>query len=185
MVEEKVYTSRDLPPDLKSQILCFLRIMWPEGFRGKNRLRDWITPEEDHPISIVLVESGILISHTQVVWRQLEHAGVTYKAYGLTGVFTYPAFRGQGYGKRVVELGTARILAGDGDLGIFHCDHSLREFYAGLGWIPMETAVTLEGPRESPAVNSELMMMRYLTPHGAEGRKAFESLPLYFGEYTW
>ena len=185
MIQELIYPSNELPPHLKCQILSFLRMMWPGGFEGKNRLRDWISSPEDHSISIMLVENDILISHTEVVWKYLDHAGGTYKAYGLSGVLTYPAFRKQGYGKRIVEKGTAYIEASDADIGIFHCDKSLKEFYVSCGWIPMETAVTFIGVKDSPMISSELMMMRFLSQHGRKGRPAFESVPLYFGEDTW
>ena len=116
MVEQHLYTSADFPAELKCQTLSFLRVEWPEGFMGDNRLRNWITNEADHPIHLVLVEAGLLISHINVVWKYLEHGGITYKTYGLTGVFTYPSFRGQGYGSRLIEAGTAYIRASDGDI---------------------------------------------------------------------
>ena len=185
MIEELVYPSDEMPPHLKCQVLSFLRIMWPNGFVDENRLRDWISHEEDHSISIMLVEKSVLISHTEVVWKYLDHAGETYKAYGLSGVFTYPASRGKGYGKRIVDKGTSYIEASDADIGIFHCDMSLKQFYASSGWIPIETAVTLEGPKDNPVIDDEMMMMRFFTEHGKNGRPAFENIPLYFGEYTW
>ena len=185
MIKELVFPSNKMPPHLKCQVLSFLRIMWPNGFLDENRLRDWISHEEDHSISMMLVERGVLISHTEVVWKYLDHAGETYKAYGLSGVFTYPAFRGKGHGKRIVDKGTSYIEASDADIGIFHCDLSLKQFYASSGWIPIETAVTLEGPKDNPVIDDEIMMMRFFTEHGKKGRPAFENIPLYFGEYTW
>ncbi len=133
----------------------------------------------------MLVEQDILISHTEVVWKYLDYGGETYKAYGLTGVFTYPAFRGQGFGKQIVERCTAYIDARDADIGIFHCTPNLKEFYAACGWIPMEKAVTLIGSRNSPQVSNELMMMRFLSEKGKIGRPSFEGNPFYFGEETW
>ena len=95
MIEELVYPSNKMPPHLKCQVLSFLRIMWPNGFVDENRLRDWISHEEDHSISMMLVEKGVLISHTQVVWRYLDHAGETYKAYGVLvgGIGHHPGAR--------------------------------------------------------------------------------------------
>lgn len=185
MIQRIIYPQDQLPDHLKCQILSFLRIHYPGGFTGPNRLRDWISPPDDHPISIMLVEKGILISHTEVVWKALEHAGITYKAYGLTGVFTYPAFRDQGYGRQIVELGTAYIDASDGDIGIFHCAPHLKSFYAHSGWSVIEQATTLIGDRTAPTMSDEVMMMRFLTEKGRQGRAAFEQHPLYFGENTW
>lgn len=126
MIQQLTYPQDQLPARLKCQILAFLRINYPEGFTGVNRLRDWISSPDTHPVSIMLVEAGILISHTEVLWKELEHGGQRYKAYGLSGVFTYPAFRGQGYGQQIVELGTAYIDASDGDQ-IDICHHTLAQ----------------------------------------------------------
>lgn len=185
MIQQLFYPAAELPPDLKCQILSFLRITWPEGFVGENRLRDWISREDDHPCNIMLVENGILISHAEVVWKHLEHAGEMYKVYGLSGVFTYPAFRGQGYGRRIVDAGTEYIKASNADIGMFHCDPSLKEFYAKSGWIPMEGSMTWIGKKSDPVISSELMMMLFLSEKGKKRRSAFESEPVYFGEDTW
>lgn len=185
MIEQLIYPQDQLPTHLKCQILSFLRITYPEGFVGKHRLRDWISAPDNHPVSIVLVEAGILISHTEVVWKTIYHVGETYKAYGLTGVFTYPAFRGQGYGRKIVELGTAYIDETDGDIGLFHCAPDLEPFYSQCGWIPVPQAVTLVGDPATPAVSDELMMIRCLSDKGQCGLSTFAQQPLYFGGSTW
>lgn len=185
MVEEYSYPQDELPPHLKCQILAFLRITYPEGFVGANRLRDWISTPDNHPVSILLVEAGILISHTEVVWKELRHADTSYKVYGLTGVFTYPAFQGQGYGRRIVELGSAYIDASDGDIGLFHCAPHLEPFYRQCGWTPMHHAITLVGNPATPVASAELLMMRFLSDKGQRGRATFEQQPIYFGANTW
>ncbi len=185
MVELRFYPSEDLPPDLKWQILSFLRTAWPDGFVGENRLRDWISPPEDHPSHFVLVENGLLVSYAEVVWRYLDHAGETYKAYGLSGVLTYPSFRRQGYARQVVDAGTKTIRASDADIGIFHCAPALGLYYAASGWIPMWGTTTWVGPKSAPVVSDELMMMLFLSEKGRRGRPAFEHEPLYFGNDTW
>ncbi len=185
MVEQLFYAHDDLPPGLKCQILSFLRITWPEGFVGPNRLRDWISRPEYHPVHFMLVEAGVLIAHIAVLWKSLEHAGTTYKAYGLSGVFTYPAFRGQGFGEQVVRAGTDYIDGSDADIGIFHCEPSLAPFYSRAGWTPLPGATTLEGNPAAPEVSGELLIMRFLTLKGERARQAFASEPFYFGEVTW
>jgi len=187
MVKQRIYPSADFPADLKCQTLSFLRVEWPEGFMGHNRLRNWVTQEADHPIHLVLIEAGLLISHTNVVWKYLGHAGITYKTYGLTGVFTYPSFRGQGYGSRIVAAGTANIQVSDGDIAMLHCEHSLRDFYARHGWEAMDQATTYIGPRDKPVVvEDELLMMQFISPKGQHGRTSFERQPIYFGsDSTW
>ncbi len=185
MIEKIICPQSELPAHLKCQILSFLRIEWHDGFVGENRLRDWISHDSDHPVSIMLVENDILISHTEVVWKYLEHVGETYKVYGLSGVLTYPAFRRQGYGTQVVALATESIEKSDADIGIVHTRASLKEFYSKNGWIPMENAITFVGSKQNPTVSDEFMLMRFLTEKGKTGRPSFESVPLYFGTNTW
>jgi GNAT superfamily N-acetyltransferase len=187
MVEILTYSSADFPESLRWQVVSFLRVQYPLGFTGENRLRDWVTREDDHPVHIVLVEMGILISHTNVVWKYLEHAGITYKIYGLTGVFTYPSFQGQGYGSRIVAAGTEYILKSDADIAMFYCDVGLKNFYAHHGWIHMDTSTSYTGTRENPKlVDDEILMMMFISPKSKTDRMAFETKPIHFGgDYTW
>jgi len=150
MIELHTYTSSEFPESLKWQAVSFLRMRWPGGFTGENRLRDWVTREEEHPIHIVLVENGILISHTNIVWKFLKHNEITYNAYGLTGVFTYPSFEKQGYGSKVVEAGTEYILKSAADIAMLYCDERLKNFYSRQGWLHMDTSTTFIGTQEHP-----------------------------------
>jgi RimJ/RimL family protein N-acetyltransferase len=187
MAELLTYTSAEFPESLKWQAVSFLRVQYPLGFVNENRLRDWVIREDEHPIYIVLVERGILISHTNVVWKYLEHDGLIYKAYGLTGVFTYPSFRGHGYGSQVVAAGTEYILQSDADISMLYCDVSLKDFYARHDWSHMDTSISFIGGNENPEpVDDEILMMLFISPKGQRGRQMFESKPIYFGgDYTW
>jgi GNAT superfamily N-acetyltransferase len=186
MVELLMYPTEQLPPIWKWQILSFQRIVWPEGFRGTNRLRDWITTSADHPSSLLLVERDLLIGHVNVVWKELVHAQTTFRAYGLTGVFTYPSFRGQGYGLHLVEHATRYIDTQPADIALFHCDPAVSPFYQRAGWEPFPDTETFIGPSTDPIRVDELLMMRFLSPKGRHFRPAFESGALHFGsDSTW
>jgi hypothetical protein len=184
-VEMLSYTEAELPPDLKCQVLSFQRIHWPGGFSGVNRLRDWIHNPEQHPTHFVLVEGGVLISYTGVLWKDLEHAGGVYRTYGLSGVLTYPAFGRQGFGSKVVAAATAYIRGSDADAGLFTCAPRLKDFYAASGWIPMEDVELFGGPRSDPYPNDELVMMGFFSEKGESGRPAFASRPIYFDGDLW
>ena len=179
------YRGDQLPNGIKLQILSFIRIEWPGGFSGPNQFRDWISREEQHPVHCVLIENDILISHAAVLWKSLEHGGESSKVFGLSGVFTYPSLRRQGYGHQVVKAGTRLIRRSDGDLAMLWCDPALEQFYGAHGWIPMMQAVTLMGAREDPTENEELLMMLFLSKKGKEKRPSFETEPIYFGSDTW
>ena len=187
MVELLTFTSPTFPDILKWQAVSFLRVQWPDGFTGENRLRDWVTREDDHPVHIVLVEKDILISHTNVVWKYLEHDGVTYKAYGLTGMFTFPSFRSQGYGSQIIAAGTNYIQKSDADIAMLYCDESLRDLYANQGWIHMDRSTSYIGTKEEPElVDDEILMMLFLSPKGQHGQAAFNTKPIHFSlDYTW
>ncbi len=186
MVELQQYPTTNLPPNLQCQILSFLRMMWPEGFLGANRLRHWITKAENHPVSFVLVESDTLIGHVNVVWKPLEHLGEVYIAYGLTGVFTYPEFRGQGYGSQLVKAATAYIDQSPADVGLFNCDAALAPFYEQHGWRAFPGAQTFIGPPEAPQRCDERLMMRFVSTKGQDNRTSFEKGSIYFGsDSTW
>ncbi len=116
----------------------------------------------------------------------MEHAGVRYKTCGLTGVFTYPAFRGQGYGGRIVAAGTDYIRASDADVAMLHCGAEVRDFYAKYGWEPLPNAQTFVGPRDDPQLVDEVLMKQFLSPKGQRGKISFTNQPIYFGsDSTW
>ena len=82
MIKQHFFASQDVPEKLKCQILSFVRIEWPELFSGENRLRDWTSRPELHPVTFLIEEDGVLISRLEVVWDVLRHAGEEYKTYG-------------------------------------------------------------------------------------------------------
>jgi hypothetical protein len=185
MIEEVVYPSKEIPAHLKWQILSFLRMEWPEGFTGPNRLRDWISRDEDHPISFMLVENDVLISHTEVLWKYLEHEKQAYKVYGLAGVFTYPSFRRLGHGTRAVTLATDYIDRSDADIGVVFTQSHLKDFYQNCGWNPVEKQIFLVGSKENPVFADDILLMRFLSDEAKRSQQLIESTPVYFGEDPW
>jgi aminoglycoside 2'-N-acetyltransferase I len=185
MVDLVTYADEALPEHLKCQILSFHRIQWPTGYTGQNQLRTWIQRPWYHPVHIALVHDDLLISYAGVVWKHLDHAGEVYKTFGLSGVFTYPAFRRQGYGRRVVDAGTAYIQRAEPDIGLFTCAPRLIPFYAAGGWEWVPNAVLLGGPPGNPEPSDEETMMRFFSEQGVRGRAAFASIPISFDDDLW
>jgi GNAT superfamily N-acetyltransferase len=182
MVNEHIYKEK-IPEIFHCQILSFIRIIWPSGFVEGNRLRNWVSKPEYHSVTFILEEEEILISHVAVVWKMLEHKGKTYKTYGLSGVFTYPQFRKQGYAERLIKLAKDYIeTETDADIVLFTtCVIGL---YDKLGFEKMETTI-LEGDPKSPAKSIEIPYMLFLSEKGKENRKDFESGSVYFGRDLW
>lgn len=170
--------------DSKWQILSFLRIQWPDGFMGKNALRDWVIKGEWHPLHFVLVEeNSLLVSHVGVVWKYLTHKGETYKTYGLSGVFTYPSFRRQGHGSQLVKAANLYIDKSDGDITLFPSTQA--GFYEKAGFRLMEKVKLLKGNPRQPEEVKENIFMLFLSDKGKKGRADFEAKPVYFEESTW
>jgi hypothetical protein len=74
------FDDESLPAVLRWQVLSFLRIIWPEGFTGELRYRDWITNPVYQPYNLLYVAGDLVVSHLEIVQRLLDHEGVKYKA---------------------------------------------------------------------------------------------------------
>jgi GNAT superfamily N-acetyltransferase len=184
MIQQHIFASRDVPERFQCQILSFVRIQWPELFSGAQRLRDWTSKPELHPVTFLLEEEGVLISRLEVVWDVLAHAGETYCTYGLSGVFTYPAFRKQGYGLRLVSSAKAFIEQQvEADLVLFHS--TLTDFYEQAGFERMDHLITLVGDLHHPERSPETAFMLFLSDKGRQGRSCFEKASVYIGESIW
>jgi len=184
MVKQYFFPNQQsIPPLIHQQIVDFLRIVWPEGFKGENRLRTWISKDEFHPVSFVFVEDDNLMSHTEVVWKYLKHEGITYKTYGLSGVLTYPQFRKQGYGLKLIKIAKEYIEKQDGDIVMF--GSKITGFYEKAGFEKMNKVIVLKGDPKKPEKSDEDAYMFFLSEKGRNGKKAFETKPVYFGEDTW
>lgn len=154
-----------------------------EVFRQKPIGWDFMDPAT-HPVSFVLIENQVVLSHAFVTWRLLVHAGVTYKTYGLSAVFTYPDVRQHGYGRQVVEAATRFILDGDADVALLRCQPELKRFYGASGWIAMDEMKILYGAKENP-IEGDRIMMLFVSEKGRQNRAAFAREPMYVGEYMW
>jgi len=150
MIEIIVCPEEELPGDLKRQILEALRAEWPRAFSGAKAGREELNDPALHPAICALVVDGQLASHLSVPQKVIEHRGESYKAYGLSGVLTVPAFRGKGYGERVVRAATAFMEQDGADVGLFTCDPPLRTFYERCRWTVLEGAWLVGGTRARP-----------------------------------
>ena len=158
-------------------------MQWPEGFKGRNEYRNWTTQRSEHPISFVMSEKGVLISYVEVVWKYLKHNGKKYRVYGLTGVFTYPSFRGRGYSLRLVREAKKYIESSRADIVMFNS--YLKGFYEKAGFEKVDSVVTLVGDPSKPTRAEQAAYMLFLSQKGKRGRADFENTPVYFGEDTW
>jgi len=130
--------------------------------------------------------SRVILGYAGVVWREIEHAGEVFKAYGLSSVYTFPHYRRAGLGCRVVRRATAEIeQAGDGDIALLFTYDALEPFYRRCGWQVMPGMRCLIGQRARPVVHDSVAMMLFLSAKGCQHRSAFEHARVYVGYDPW
>lgn len=154
-----------LPAVLKAQVLSFLRIVWPDGFTGELRYRDWITNPAYEPHHLLYVAGDLVVSHLEIVHVDLRHEGTTYKAAALTSVLTFPSFRNEGWAGRLVSTACRRIESSPADLGLICCEPHTAPFYARTsGWPTIPGAeIVADG-----TLTSQALLMRALSPKAHE-----------------
>jgi GNAT superfamily N-acetyltransferase len=178
------YPNEALPDALSWQALSFVRVVWPWLDDGRiGDIRELSGPAEE-PVHFALVENRLLLSYAAVLRERIEHAGVAYDVRGLSNVFTFPASRRRGHGRRVVEAATAHIRASGADLGLLFTGDALEGFYARSGWEALRGTPLLKGPRGAPRISDALKMMLFVSEKGRAGRRAFETQPLHV-EHGW
>lgn len=103
MAQTHIYTDTAFPADLEWQAVSLIRIEWPFAFGGAKRLGRRVRTEHD-PVHetiahVVIEEQRVLMSYATIIGTRIVHQHETYQAYGLSSVFTYPNFRGEGVGQ--------------------------------------------------------------------------------------
>ncbi len=185
MTELLTYPQSQLPEKWFYQIISFLRIEFADGFVGDLQFRNWIAPADYSPMYLIIVHDEVLIAHTQVLSKTLRHEGQKYQVYGLSGVLTYPAFQGQGYGRQIVRAGTDYIAAQpDADIGVLTCALHNVGFYQKCGWTFI-TPRLLIGSETNPIPSEELAAVMCISENAQQHRVDFETVPLYWGEDLW
>ena len=154
----------ELPAHLNWQAVSFIRVAWP--WVDKGSLRE---PYDRtlRPTYFALVSGDMLISHAAAIEVELEHAGERYRVGGLGNVFTFPAFRERGYGRRVVDAATQHILASQADVAALFCGPRRVAFYERSGWRTVPPPPGSEGAR----------MMLFVSERGRAARAAFDAEP--------
>ena len=176
MPELHTYPAKDLPDYLKWQILSFQRVEWPDGFEGENLNRDWIVRPESHPIHFTLEDNRLLISHAAVVWQTITHQEENYKSYGITGMFTYPSFRRQGYGLQLAKACKNYMLKSDADICMFFGVEN--GIYEKAGFTPMPDVRVKIGDK----ITNEIPYMLFISPKAKNDKAKFSQTPVCFGK---
>ena len=185
MPELKVYPfNTALPAEYECQIRAFIRMTWHDEYLYD--LDGPLVPPERHPQHVVMAERHALISHARVIWVNVEHAGQTFKLYCLGDVFTYPAFRKKGYGRQVVDRGTALIRADrEADAALLFTDPVQEGFYGVSGWQHIPGLTAFAGLPENREPYNYFAMMLFLSDKARQARQAFATQTLMLPGYGW
>lgn len=176
MIRMMEFLQRDCPPLFKKQILELMKQEWPHAFTNEEDLA-WPENEELHPTSLILIDDEIMVSHVGIVWTYLEHEGVIYKAFGLSEVMTYPAYRKKGFGLRLIREAVKWIKKNDADIGIFTCDDQLVHFYESGGWEHIKHTCLVGGTVKKPFRSDQLekvTLIRFFSENAQINRHQFE-----------
>jgi aminoglycoside 2'-N-acetyltransferase I len=139
------------PLGLRRQVRAMQDVAWPSPPGGHRTPHD--APVHDpalRPVSLLLVADGTVLAALDVLTKDLDHVGRTYRAAGLATVVTRHDARGRGYGRRLVAAGHAHMAERTLDLGLFTCDRQLRPFYESAGWEALPDTVLIGGTPEAP-----------------------------------
>jgi hypothetical protein len=178
------YNWDTLPPSLAYQIASFIRIQWLNDLKGEDRF--WTFFDSPEVVAhFTISERDILISHALVRRREIEHLGNSYVVYGVGAVMTYPAFRGEGYGRRIVDATTDFIRGSEADLGMLFTGMDLHPFYHKSGWLTLNRDGVYAGDPQQPYFDDSHTMILPTSEKGKAHRDDFERDRLYVGLFTW
>jgi len=181
----KVLKRHEVPREIAAQIRSYGRIQWPFSQGQSGQLWDY-TPRTDAPIHFILMKEEVVVSHACVNWRNLEFDGRTLNVYGLSTVFTYPAFRKGGYAKQVVTEASNFMRQSPGDFALLFCSQPTSFFYLPLGWTIVEGAqVTYGADRQSAQKYEGIVMALTMTPAGTAAVDRMRTNEIYVGKDTW
>lgn len=161
-IEFAEFMDSQLPDVLRVQVLDFLRIVWPEGFVGPNRFRNWTSHPSMSPFHQLYAAGSQLVSHLEIVTVIVNVNDREYRAVSPTAVLTYPAFRGEGWSSQLNAAAVRWIDGSDADLGLLTCSPDLIDFYSRAGWDHAQEAIIVAGQEGATWVSDDVLLTRSL-----------------------
>jgi hypothetical protein len=178
-----IYSQTDFPAILKWQALAFMRVEWPYIFTDDERFLTETYPIEFQPVHFVVTEGEILISYAATVNVTLRHANRSYKVCGLGNVFTFPPYRREGNGHKVLKLATNVIKESDVDVAILFCEPTNISFYASEDWISTLSPTYIADGKDHYKYDEQRMML-FISNRGKQGQSDFEQQPVHV-DWAW
>ncbi len=169
-MEIVVFPEAATPAGLRTQVVELRNQAWPGGGDGFH-------DPALSPVSMLLVDEGVVLAALDVLSKELVHAGARFHAGGLSAVVTRTSERGRGHGRHLVSEARRAMPAAGLELGIFTCDRPLRAFYESAGWGLLPDTVLVGGtpsapfPSDGPGFDKICMAAFF----GAAARRAAET----------
>jgi aminoglycoside 2'-N-acetyltransferase I len=116
-------------------------------------------PTEKH---VLILEGGRKVCHVGLVKHCVAVEGHPVPIAGIGGVLTRPECRGRGYARVAMETAEAFALSQMGvDFMLLFCRPALQNWYEGLGWVKVPSAVWIE-QQQGTTVQPLVSMVRCL-----------------------
>jgi predicted GNAT family N-acyltransferase len=136
----QIQSTRSIPFEVLSHIHDLLRETFIE--EGDDTL--W----SDVDWHILLSIDEKLVSHVEIVEREVRVAHVRIPLAGIGGVLTLPEWRGRGLAQAGMQKAQEFICEELGaDFGLLMCDRETISFYSGLGWVEVKGPLVYDQPR--------------------------------------
>jgi len=168
------WSHRELPAALQWQAVAFIRTVWPSIDGGL--VRDPYPRELSPTYYTVTHGDDLLLSMAATYTTVATAAGDSWTTTCLGNVFTFPAARGRGLGRMVVDAAARDIQDSSVDVAALLCDPALQPFYAAGGWVPAPASATVTPDGE---VLGPLRMMLILSPSAAAVRRRLVTEPFH------
>ena len=177
------FLKHQVPRDIAAQIRSGIRMVWPQLNPGHNKI--W-TPPAGVPLdrmTFVLMEDELLVSHAEVSFRTLDHAGQRWEVGGLSAVFTYPAHRGSGAGEQVVGAATDYLRKSKADFALLFCGERVKSLYLRQGWEQTPGLKVIYGPDNQTYADGYCLSL--VVSDRARAQRFDPNQPLHVGKNTW
>ncbi|TCC01819.1 GNAT family N-acetyltransferase [Kribbella soli] len=188
-----------VPQALRHQIHALQDQAWPDppndGRPGSRTPATGAPPDNGlvhdpalQPLSLILVDDGMVVAALDILRKPLHHAGTTFQAGGLSTVVTRADLRGRGYGHHLITAARTAMIDLHLDLGIFTCDRPLQPFYESAGWQLLPGTVLIGGTPDAPFPSDQpgfdkVTLASFFTPTAREAAPTFHHtrIPLHPG----
>lgn len=158
--EVVVFAEAEVPEALRVQVLDLQAAAFGDREPAD---RGPVHDPDLHPVSMLLIDGGTVVSALDVLGTHMAHAGQVWSVAGLSTVVTAKGRRRQGHGRTLVTAARAAIARSGADLALFTSDPPLSLFYRSCGFEVLEGAVVVGGTAADPLRSDSLDKVTLVT----------------------